>query len=136
MKDSCSISTPRIAVRNTKRSAYWWSEDISNLRVAAIEARRRLTRKRRKKDVIEEIVTYKLAKGALRSAIKKAKNNSWDELMASLNKDPWGLSYKMVMGRLRRSVSTLSETLERNSLQRLLDSLFPSGARRGILNLT
>lgn len=68
---------------------------------------------------------YRLAKTTLRDAIKAAKNASWKELISSVDKDPWGLPYKLVMSKLRASSPSLSETLDEGNLNRLIDSLFP-----------
>lgn len=48
MKNSCNVSTPKIVVRNGHRQVYWWTDEISNLRKAAVKARRRLTKCRQK----------------------------------------------------------------------------------------
>jgi len=68
-----------------------------------------------------------MAKKSLRLEIRRAKSAAWAELISTLNSDPWGLPYKLVMGTLRKSSPALSETLEESTLNRLLDSLFPSG---------
>lgn len=44
-----------------------------------------------------------------------------------MDEDPWGLPYKLVLNRLRRSRPSLTETLELETLDRLFDSLFPEG---------
>lgn len=127
MKDACNVSTPKIFIRNNRRSAYWWSEEISGLRTAAIGARRCLTRHRRRgAPPADVILAYRAAKRALRSAIKKAKNNAWKELIDSIDKDPWGLPYKLVMSKLRKSSPTFSETIDRDILEKLIESLFPN----------
>jgi len=48
-------------------------------------------------------------------------------MIQTLDEDPWGLPYKIVLNRLRRSESSLSETLELDVVEKLLDSLFPPG---------
>lgn len=131
MRESCNVSTPKVSTVNGGRSAYWWSERISDLRTAAIAARRRLTRSRRRRHPVEEIRAYKAARRELRRAIKKAKNSSWKELIASIDRDPWGLPYKLVMGKLRRSNPALSETIEKEVLYRLLETLFPDNIKSG-----
>jgi len=56
--------------------------------------------------------------------IKKAKSESWNFLLKTI--DSWGLFYK-IMDRLRRSGAALSESLEPEMVERLLDNLFPVG---------
>jgi len=78
--------------------------------------------------VNEDLVDlYKKARTALCKSIKKAKSESWDSLIRTLDNDPWDLPYKIVMNRLRRSRTALSETLEPRVVERLLDDLFPAG---------
>jgi len=48
-------------------------------------------------------------------------------LIKSLDDDPWGLFYKLIMDRLRRSGSALTETLEPVVIEKLLGDLFPAG---------
>lgn len=49
-------------------------------------------------------------------------------MIAAIDRDPWGLPYKIVMGKLRRSNPTLSETLDKVNFDRLLNSLFPGNS--------
>jgi len=114
---------------------YWWSREISDLRSSSIRARRLWQRSKRGAD-LEDILAkrrnYRSAKKALRSAIRKAKSTSWAELISSIETDPWGLSYKLVMRKLRKSSPTLSETLGEESLIKLLDTLFPRSEREAV----
>lgn len=106
---------------------YWWSEEISVLRRSSIKARRSWYRSKKngESEVLAKRKEYKRAKRLLRNAIQNAKNASWSELLRDIDKDPWGLPYKLVMGKLRKSDITLSETLESPILNDLLTSLFP-----------
>lgn len=63
----------------------------------------------------------------LRTSIKKAKIESWNELIVGIEEDPWGLPYKLVLGKLRQSAPMLTETLSEKELEELLKSLFPQG---------
>lgn len=67
---------------------------------------------------------YKEARRRLRSEIKAAKAKSWNELIEGIDRDLWGLPYKMAMGKLRRSTPMLTETLGEKELEELLRSLF------------
>lgn len=137
MKDSCNVSTPKITVRSNRRHAYWWSAEIAEIRKTAVKTRRLTKLKRKNKNIDEALANYKAIKKSLRTAIKKAKNKAWTELIQSIEKHPWGLPYKLVMRKIRRTSPTLSETLDRTTLSRLLDSLFPNNIdRRTVPNLT
>jgi len=127
VSNACNIVASIVTRRNRKRQVYWWSEKISDLRLAAIRAKRVWCKSKRKRglDALDRGKDYKVAKKLLRSAIQKAKNSSWRELVATIEKDPWGLPYRLVMGKLRSASSTLTEVLDANSLAKLLESLFP-----------
>lgn len=71
--------------------------------------------------------TYRELKRELRSEISKAKLSAWQELLDLIEEDPWGLPYKIVLRKLRRSTPSLTETLETTTVNTLMDSLFPRG---------
>lgn len=60
---------------------------------------------------------------ALKFAIQKAKSHCWKEMLASVDSDPWGRPYKMVMGKLR-GPSPITQT-EQQTLEGMVNSLFP-----------
>jgi len=135
MKSACDVSAPLVTRKNSKRQAYWWSEEVASLRSTAVGARNvwyRSKRGRNPDDIIAKRKIYAAAKKALRNAIRKAKNAAWAELIATIDSDPWGLPYKLVMGNIRRASPSLSETLDIGVLNNLLDSLFPSGVNSQI----
>lgn len=78
-------------------------------------------------DIIAAKVNYDLAKKILRRSIRSVKSASWGELIATIDRDPWGLPYRIVMGKLRTSELALTEVLEDCVLNKLIDSLFPVG---------
>lgn len=71
---------------------------------------------------------YWSARKNLRVEIAKVKMAAWDELIASIDQDPWDLLYRLMMKRLSGSMS-LTETLQPDVLERLLDKLFSNGAQ-------
>lgn len=66
-----------------------------------------------------------MAKNALRIAIKQAKARARQELLATLDRDPWGRPYKMVMGRLRPWTPPAIQTMELHTLESTLAALLP-----------
>ncbi|XP_046753073.1 uncharacterized protein LOC124416192 [Diprion similis] len=66
----------------------------------------------------------------LRSSERASKAKAWRDLVGSVEADPWGLPYKLVIGKLRTSQKGLTETLEEDTLRSLLNSLFPRGDGR------
>lgn len=129
MASICDAAMPR--VKPPKRtSAYWWTEEIAQLREVCLQTRRRFTRaRRRRRATAEQIesayVTYRGATRALQAAIAKAKARSWSELVNQLGRDPWGRPYKMVLGKLRPWIPPLTETMEPHFLNTVVEHLFP-----------
>lgn len=68
---------------------------------------------------------YKAKRKELRTEINKAKSAAWQELISSIDQDPWGLPYKIVLKILKSASLSLTEVLEPEILTDLLDSLFP-----------
>lgn len=133
MEEACDASAPRIDPRRPRRKAYWWQESVANLRNDCIHARRiwqRAKRRRRSPVVVSELgVRYKNIRKELRLEINRLKARAWQELIESIDNDPWGLPYKLVLGKLRPATPGLSELLEHDVLSVLLDSLFPRNNR-------
>lgn len=129
MEEACDASAPRIGPRRPRRKAYWWQESVANLRTLCIRARRlwqRAKRRMRSSVVISDLgKKYKTARKDLRLEINRLKAKAWQELIESIDKDPWGLPYKLVLGKFRPAAPGLSELLEHDVLSNLLDSLFP-----------
>lgn len=67
---------------------------------------------------------YRRARRELSKAILIAKRAAWTELLTTIEEDPWGLPYKIVVKKLARD-SNLTCTLEESVLNDLLGSLFP-----------
>lgn len=134
MTSACDASTPRVKKANkAKKSIYWWNECISDLRSICIKARRKWTRARGKKpptEIKQLQEEYKSARKSMRDAIRDAKRKAWQELLDALDKDPWGLGYRIVVGALRGQSKGLTETLqEESALNPLLNRLFPVGSQ-------
>ncbi|XP_070160599.1 uncharacterized protein [Polyergus mexicanus] len=62
----------------------------------------------------------------LSAAIRRAKARAWDELLRSLDADPWGRPYKLVMNKLKAWAPPATETLEPQVFDNILGTLFPS----------
>lgn len=120
-----------------KKPVYWWNDTIKTARTACTKLRRKLTRHRgaintrggdpgflkRGEALYRE---YRESIGKLRKAIRDSKQNAWKELQEEVEKDVWGLPYKIVMGKLRKRTPPLSE-------EKILESvkeLFPQGEPR------
>lgn len=132
LRRSCDLAAPRRGKPPNKRNCHWWSVEISELRKASVKRRREWQRGKRRGSVTREELSrledeYRSAKRALRRAISKAKLEAWQELINLIEKDPWGMPYRIVMRRLDESTGRLTEKLDEPELKKMLDSLFPSG---------
>lgn len=58
----------------------------------------------------EEIrVKYKETKKKLKKEIQKAKGMAWDKLVNDIDRDIWGLGYKIVVGKLKKDLAATTE---------------------------
>ncbi|XP_052740381.1 uncharacterized protein LOC128198524 [Bicyclus anynana] len=129
---ACEKAMPKKGIRK-KAPVYWWNEQIREKRDFCTKCRRKYTRQRRKKYINisnkeeqndEEIrlrEEYKSAKIALQLAISKSKEKQWKELCEEVDKDTWGLGYRIVTNKLRRQPPSLNMALIRSAV----DVLFP-----------
>ncbi|KMQ88952.1 reverse transcriptase [Lasius niger] len=120
--------------RKPRRQTYWWQDSVASLRSSCIRSRRRWQRakRRRQRDQqeIEDLgVTYKLKRKELRTEIAKLKSQAWQELIDSIDNDPWGLPYRLVIKKLKAASPSLTELLDPVVLSDLLDSLFARNDR-------
>ncbi|XP_011860276.1 PREDICTED: uncharacterized protein LOC105557606 [Vollenhovia emeryi] len=128
MTEACEAAAPRIPKRIKKRYVHWWSSEIEELRTECIRARRNWTRAKRRRDEPNErelAVTYRNTRNRLRQEINKAKNQAWANLVNEVEKDPWGLPYKLVLNKLRRADTSLAEKMDHGEMDALMDTLFP-----------
>lgn len=77
----------------------------------------------------EERDAYKEAKRVFSTGIRMSKNESCKKLIDSINHDPWGLPYKIVMGKLRKAHSS-NVPEDEASLRRIVEVLFTTGEPR------
>jgi len=71
---------------------------------------------------------YREAKRQLKIAILRSKTTCWKELISSVDADPFGKQYKLVMRKLRGPPPTAS--MEYATLQSVVDTLFPKHQAR------
>ncbi|XP_071580372.1 uncharacterized protein [Temnothorax nylanderi] len=126
MTAACDAGMPRSKLR--PRAAYWWTEEIAELRRSSVYARRAWLRARRSRwpcRLEEAGEGYRSARRALSKTIKVAKDRSWNKLLQALDKDPWGRPYQMVLNKLRTWVPPVTETLDPEFNEEVVDTLFP-----------
>ncbi|XP_029669879.1 uncharacterized protein LOC115239476 [Formica exsecta] len=130
MMEACDLAAPRFKGRNRKRSTYWWNENLAEIRKECVVKQRAWTKSKRRSspEVIEELRRdYRAETKRLRKEIHKAKQEALRELIATIDEDPWGLPYKIVLRKLRKPTLGLTETLDRDNLDMLVTLLFPEG---------
>ncbi|KMQ84870.1 reverse transcriptase, partial [Lasius niger] len=134
MQEACDTATSRIGPRKPRRQTYWWQDSVASLRHNCIQSRRRWQRAKRKRQRDQREINdlgeaYKLKRKELRTEIAKVKSQAWQELIDTINNDPWGLPYGLVIKKLKAASPSLTELLDPDVLSDLLDSLFPKNDR-------
>ena len=107
--------------RRTGDSMYWWSDKLSVLRRKCLTARRGFIRLKGDPLLRE---AWKKEKLALRQGMKKSRLECWKDLIGEVEKDPWGLTFKIVTKRLvtRRKTPGMDNP---NRVKYIVRSLFP-----------
>lgn len=117
-----------------KKNNIWWNEEIKEQRNKANKMRRRVQKyKKRRDQEMEEVAKflYKKAKKELQRKIVKEKEKKWRELCESINKDPWGKPYKVVMKQVKPDTPPANISME--LAKKVLCELFPSDEREETL---
>lgn len=125
----CNKSMPKMKILDGKKSAvYWWNNEIDDIRRRCIRLRRIYTRARRRGTADEEHSDYKSARKTLRIAIQNSKKAQWEELKNDINRDPWGLGYKLVMKKL--GAKAPASDMDEATMQNIVNTLFPAHEKR------
>jgi len=120
-------SMSKSTVASKRKSVHWWSPELNDLRRNANHARR-VQRKRKRMGPLAATVEERAAKDAkleLVKAIKAAKDSAWKALCDQVERDPWGIPYKLVMGKLKRyqPIPGLDSPV---TVGRIVNDLFPA----------
>lgn len=126
MSEACNASMPKIGQSLRRKAAYWWSNEIAELRRKCIQCRRILTRARGRNHgpAPNEEIEFKEARKALKLAIRRSKKEKWDELRNNLNSNPWGEGYKIVAKQF--GAMPLPVLLRSDKMAEIVDKLFPT----------
>jgi hypothetical protein len=127
----CDAAMPRVGPIPPRRRVYWWSQELAQLRESCVAARREYTRSRRRRirDVPGEerlYAAYSEAVKLLQGAIARAKDLAEQEMLETLNSDPWGRPYRMVRRKLRPWTPPLTQSLQPQLLEQVVEGLFPT----------
>ncbi|XP_018377832.1 PREDICTED: uncharacterized protein LOC108770659 [Trachymyrmex cornetzi] len=129
LRDISDASMPRKGLQK-KPHAYWWNDEIAELRRACNACRRRVTRARARVNVPpEEIGTLwgelRDRRRDLRGSIARSKAKLWKELVDDLERDPWGTPYRVVLQKLRSGGASVLEVLPPETAEEIVTTLFP-----------
>jgi len=129
LEEVCNCAMPRAALSGgNTRPLYWWNEGIARLRAECVRARRTLWRRRKRapqEAILEMRANLRRARRELRREIGRSKRLAWRELLNTLESDPWGRPYRVVLKRVRAPVAPVCEVLAPEFLDRIVGSLFP-----------
>lgn len=128
IKRACDASMPAKKQRGSRKSVYWWTEEIAELRRTCLRLRRRAQRERNAAEVEARSNEYKTARKTLRNAIKNSKRQCWRKLCEEVDRDPWGLGYKIVTKKLK-SLGPVG-ALPAGTIDGIVDELFPRHPQR------
>jgi len=112
LTEICDVAMPRNKPVPDRKTATYWTPELAVLRRDYNTVRKRYTKCRRR---LKHILTMedqlmaetlrkelKVKKLSLQRAIKRAKARAWDELVRSIDEDPWGRPYKIVRKKLAK----------------------------------
>lgn len=120
----CKKSMPKLKrPRGNKTAVHWWNDAIAEQRSNCIKLRRRYTRARRRGTAETEHALYKEAKKILAAEIERSKKEKWEELREDINRNPWGLGYKIVMEKLGTRSPTA--VMDGRTMENIVHTLFP-----------
>lgn len=115
-----------IRIQNRK-PIYWWTEKIAEKRKECHKQKRKMVRINKKRDVTEEEKKnirrrYYELKEELRREINREKQRKWSELCNDLNRDVWGMGYKIVCKKFK---FFSNKKLEVEEKIKIAENLFP-----------
>ncbi|XP_036327420.1 uncharacterized protein LOC118740030 [Rhagoletis pomonella] len=121
---ACTKAMPTTGSNRHKTPAYWWTENIAQLRRTCFHLRRTYTRARRRSAAVEEAQLYQAARKELKRAIEASKDRKWKELCEDINRNPWGLGYKVAMKKL--GAMAKPPELSAQKIDYIVSELFPT----------
>lgn len=127
IRQACELAMPRRRLNRKRQQAYWWTNEIAELRLKCLQLRRKAQRARGKPDAANLSTQHMTAKKCLRTAIRLSKERCWKTLRDELNDDPWGMGYKLVARKFGGASS--NTRMNAGMVMRVVDALFPNHPR-------
>lgn len=126
ISEACNASMPlRTPGPGGRRPVHWWSDLIAELRSTAFSLRRSYQaclRTHGELGARAAKTAYSEARRNLRREIRKSKERSWKELCASVDTNPWGKPYQLVMAKFGDGTTRLASKGREDTIA---DHLFP-----------
>lgn len=130
MTEASDATMPRIEHNGCKGDVYWWNASVDRLRTQCNRMRRKLkyhARKRRDpEEMMHRLAAFRKARKDFKLEIKKAKEACWDRMLSTLEADPWGRPYRIVLRKLKKKEYSGTETMERRDIEAAITALFPT----------
>ena len=130
---ACDVAMPRNKIISKfRKSTYWWTKEISELRKKCNKARRQYQRARNNENSNNLETQYKNLRRELKIEIKSSKYKCWINLCNEVNNDVWGRPYQIIMKKFK-PFKNLCPTCPK-LLYKIVNELFPK-QREIIYNL-
>jgi len=98
IKRACDAAIPKYGNPHRRGAeVYWWTDEKNTSRESSLRYRRHLTRARRSENFATQEEEYKKDKKLFNIVIRISNRNKWKSLCNEVNKEPWGLGYKLVI---------------------------------------
>jgi len=132
LEDTCKLLAPKIHTRSRcRKPKYWWTTEIAEARKECVRTRRSFTREKSRcpgqsnagdaEGVRDAAMKFRAARKNLKLLIKRSKERCWREICDEVEKDVWGLGYKIVTKKLGCALPMLTNGVER----KIVGKLFP-----------
>ena len=132
VQDSCDEAFPRCeAPHGRRKRMYWWNDGVKNCRKDCLRKRRHLTRTNRNGAQEEQQSSkeqYKISKTVYNRTIRRAKRESWGNLLKDVDRDAWGSGYRIVV---KKVCANNGHTMSDGKQWTVARKLFPQVADRG-----
>lgn len=124
LREVSDVAMPKRGQPSPRRAAFWWTDDISNLRrtcTTALRVYQRAGRRGLPRDHLRE--DFRSARKNLLKEIRRAQEAAWRDLVESVETDPWGRTFKIVTRKLGGAPAG-AESAGRE--RAIVDGLFPT----------
>lgn len=125
MSNACDSTMQRYSQSYRSRpQAFWWNEEIADLRRTCLQANRQRQRAYNtpRYDELHEI--YKVTRNTLKQCIKRTKRSLFNELLEQADDTPFGQLYNILMNMINGNRTPRERNPE--VLARVVDELFPT----------